>query len=158
MHSNLKSILGKIKEHIKKDSQSILYGDFNEGAPSINKDNTAINEYMDFLSECNGARFGSIEFWSFDELPSHQYRVEDLPGGKDNWLEIGQILYEPLVICKLDGKLYSFLQGFATDNMECFSNFDDFLTNYVFGKKYMDIIPDSHDEEWVQALVKLKLI
>ncbi|MFC3885513.1 hypothetical protein ACFOU2_19365 [Bacillus songklensis] len=87
MNSKLKLILGKVKEQIKEAPQSILYGDFNDGAPAMKKDNPALNEYMDFLSECNGARFGAIDFWSFDELPSHQYRVEGLPGGETNGLK-----------------------------------------------------------------------
>ena len=41
---------------------------------------------------------------------------------------------------------------------KCFGNLDTFLNDYVFGKKYAEIIPDAEEEEWYIFLNKIKFI
>lgn len=68
-------------------------------------------------------------------------------------------MYEPLVV-KLDTEdIYLFYQGYENEiEVKCFGNLDTFLNDYVFGKKYAEIIPDAEEEEWYIFLDKLNLI
>lgn len=158
MNHNLKNIILTVRRSLKSDQNGIIIGELGEKNLMINNDNSILEEYFDFLRECDGARCGSIDFWSFKELSLHQYRIVNLATEGKCWIEIGQILYEPLVINKIDGKVYRFYQNQSIDKRECFGDFDNFLLNYVFGEKYSQIVPDTHDDDWYQFLRKLDLI
>lgn len=157
MNDNLKIKIEKARLELQKEASAPITGKLNEG---INSDNKLIPQfYRDFLSVCNGGRYGSIDLWSNELILDNQYRVTELDGSNENWFCIGQVLYEPLVV-KLDTEdIYLFYQGYENEiECRCFENFDIFLDNYVFGKKYAEIIPDAEDEEWYIFLNKLNYI
>ena len=160
MNDKLKGIIKLIKTELEKEPAAIIIGNLADGIQSkVFSDDLNIGEYYEFLRECNGARCGAIDLWSFEELLKNQYRVSEIPGGKDNWVCIGQILYEPTVINKADGNVYRFYQGHETNiSADCFGNFDEFFMRYVFGDKYAKIIPDADEEEWYQFLKKIGLV
>lgn len=160
MNDKLKETIQLVKLELRRDPSSIIIGKLGDGIRDIiANDNPNIQEYYEFLGECNGARCGSIDFWSVEMFLKNQYRISEIPGGEDNWLCIGQILYEPVVISKVDGKVYRFYQGHETDiAADCFGSFDEFLMGYVFGCKYAEIIPDADEEEWYQFLKKINLV
>ena len=157
MNDNLKIKIEKARLELQKETSAPIIGKLNEG---INSDNKLIPQfYRDFLSVCNGGRYGSIDLWSNELILDNQYMVTELDGGNENWFCIGQVLYEPLVV-KLDTEdIYLFYQGYENEiEGRCFGNLDIFLDNYVFGKKYAEIIPDAEDEEWYMFLNKLNYI
>lgn len=160
MNGKLKWIIETVKLELRKEPSAIVIGKLGDrNKNEILNDNLKIQSYYEFLREYNGARFGSIDLWSSELLLKNQYRVTEIPGGEDNWTCIGQILYEPTVINKKDGKVYRFYQGHETDmQADCFGVFDEFLLRYVFGEKYAEIIPDAEEEEWYQFLKRINLV
>ena len=99
MNDNLKIKIEKARLELQKETSAPIIGKLNEG---INSDNKLIPQfYRDFLSVCNGGRYGSIDLWSNELILDNQYRVTELDGENEKWFCIGQVLYEPLVV-KLD--------------------------------------------------------
>ena len=159
MSEQLKLIIQSVKTELDKDPNGIIAGKINEGTTIKEKNfDPALQIYYDFLSECNGARFGAIDLFGAEILEKYQFMVSDIPGGDERWFYIGQILYEPLLFNKNDLKLYLFYRETEdVDPTDCFGYLDDFLMNYVFGKKYAEIIPDADNDEWYQLLKKLNM-
>lgn len=157
MNELLKITIEKVKEDFISEPDSIIYGELNDGNKSICSNEGPLKEYFDFLRICDGARFGAIDLWSYGELPLHQTRISDFSGGPEKWIEVGQILYEPLVIEKESGFVYCFYQGHPAKTGQTLGEFDCFMLNYVFGKKYKELIPDSHLEDWYQYLERVGL-
>ncbi|WP_179033140.1 hypothetical protein [Paenibacillus kribbensis] len=158
MTEQLLVILQKVREGLNSDPDGIIYGELNVGKKDINNDNPNLQQYFHFLKEANGGRFGGIDLWSYSELDSNQYRVSDLNGGIKKWIEIGQIIYEPLVINKQSGEVYHFYQGHLEDMGHNLGMFNSFIIDYVFGNKYEKIVPDSHSDEWYQFLKRIELV
>ena len=159
MNEALKEIINRIKQELHDRPDGVIAGEINNGFKGdMITDNPVVYKYFEFLKETNGASFGDIDFYDYDRILKYQFRVLSIPGGEDKWFCIGQILYEPMVLNKTDSKVYRFYQGFESSiSGTCFGYFDDFLKDYVFGKKYADIIPDAEDDEWYQLLKKIKL-
>ncbi|MGM7637651.1 hypothetical protein [Bacillus sp. Hm123] len=157
MNELLKSIVEKVKEDLISEPDSIIYGELNDGNKNINSDDNHLKEHYDFLRICDGARCGAIDLWSYDELSLHQSRVSNFLGGTEKWVEVGQVLYEPLVIEKESGLIYCFHQGHPAKIGQTLGSFNYFMLNYVFGKKYEELIPDSHLEDWYQYLKRIGL-
>ena len=159
MDIKIVKMLDIAKDKLNLDLTSIVYGELSKGNSSIINENEKLNEYFEFLKHCDGARFGGIDLWSYEELPSNQYRCADLCKG-EQLLEIGQILYEPLVINKINGEVGYLSQDKPNEIKYRFGSFNNFLINYVFGIKYSEIIPDSHEDNWfdfIQTLNKIQL-
>lgn len=58
-----------------------------------------------------------------------------------------------MVLNKEDGRIYLYFQGNEKEiPAKCFTSFDNFLVNYVFGENYADIIPDVNNDEWYNFL------
>ncbi|MFD0590086.1 hypothetical protein ACFQZE_19065 [Paenibacillus sp. GCM10027627] len=157
MNGQLKIIMGKIKEELAVLSDSIIYGELNDGNTGIKSDKETFKQYYEFLTESDGARFGAIDLWSFDGLSSHQFRLSEFFGGTERWLEVGQVLYEPLVIEKNSGQVYCFYQGHPDMVGQPLGDFNFFLFNYAFGRKYEELVPGAHLEEWYQFLRRIGL-
>ncbi|MUG44312.1 hypothetical protein [Paenibacillus woosongensis] len=157
MNEKLRSVIKRVKVKLAVEPDSIIFGELNEGNPEIQLDSDYYKQYMEFLKEVNGGRCGAVDLWSFDELYMHQSRVTDYLGGTDRWLEVGQVLYEPLVIEKSSGQVYYFYQGYSDRLGQTLGDYDYFLLNYVFGRKYEELVPDAHLEEWYQFIKGLGL-
>lgn len=157
MNNKLRTKIEKVYVELQQEPCAPIIGKLNEGIYSINKSIPKV--YSDFLKVCNGGRCGAIDLWSNELILNNQYRVTELVGGNENWFCIGQVLYEPLVV-KLDTEdIYLFYQGCENEiEGKCFGIFDTFLNDYVFGKKYAEIIPDAEKEEWYIFLNKMNLI
>lgn len=158
MNNKLRNIIEKIRNEFSKDPSLIMIGEMNDGLKSETRKALCIKPYCDFLEVCNGARCGIIDLWSDEDIENNQYRVTDLIGGSDNWICIGQILYEPLVFNLKDEQVYLFFQGHEREIKEsCFGEFDTFLLNYVFGKRYRELMPNTVNDEWYDFLKRLAL-
>lgn len=156
MDSKLVDIIEKVRHELLINDDSILIGDLNDGMENGN--DIPIKSYGSFLSICNGARCGAIDLWSYNTFLKSQYKVTDIQGGKDKWVCIGQIIYEPLVASIENEDIYLFYQGFEKEIPgKYLGYFDDFLSNYVFGKKYSELFPNAEKEEWYMMLKRLNL-
>ncbi|MNC72307.1 hypothetical protein D3C75_1233400 [compost metagenome] len=73
-----------------------------------------------------------------------------------DWLEVGQILYEPLVINRKSGLLYLLKEEEHIKGEENIGDWNDFLFNYVFGYKYNSIATGVDD--WWLLLKRLQYV
>lgn len=159
MNNNINEIIEKIKKELSEDPNGPIKGKVSKGIDlKFQSIDIGVEKYYEFLKICNGARFGDIDFFSFDNLDDAQYFIEDSLDDNHQWMNIGQILYEPLVIDKKDGRIYQLGSYPGEGTVKCYGEFDDFLLEYVFGEKYKEIIPDSEDDEWYKVLKKLKIV
>lgn len=158
MDEHLYDLITKVKATLEAEPDSIIYGELGAGNTGVEVNDTVLKLYLEFLGKFDGARCGVIDLWSFETLASHQYRIADFRGGLDQWLEVGQILYEPLVINKHSGYIYRFTQNhqevWTKVNL---GEFNSFLFHYVFGLKYEELVPDVHQDDWLKFLQKLNL-
>lgn len=148
MHEKIVETIEIIRKRLLSDPSSIIYTKMGNTNNKISYSNQNISNYYEFLKVCDGARFGGIDLWSKEELESNQYRTIGLDSNGEKWMEIGQILYEPLVINIDDGSMMCYSQYNANDIIYEFENFEIFLEKYVFGEMYNSIIPDYQDDEW----------
>ena len=159
MKKELAEMINNIRQKLEEDPSSIIYAQIKGRCESEMRDAFCTNEYYDFLKESNGARFGIIDFCNFERMEGIQFRVTDLPGAEKEWLCIGQILYEPLVMNRKSKLLYLYFQGNEDDKEPIyFGQFDDFLANYVFGAKYAEIVPNCDEDDWYAFLKENKYI
>lgn len=156
MNEKIKKKIALVRERLEGDPGGLVAGELRPGRPDIAVSPDGSATYYEFLSEANGARCGSIDLWSAEEIPGKQFMTVALPGGGDRWLSIGQVVYEPLVIDRKTGDVAIFQQGppMGLPGAEQ-GDLDRFLDESVFGPRYAEIIPDSHDEEWFQILQEL---
>ena len=153
MDNDLLKIISVAREKLKETPHSMLFGDLPNGEDKISNNNDIFPAYYEFLKVCNGARCGDIDLWSNNDLPDTQFYIEELDGGRDIWLCIGQILYEPLIFNCMDEKVYFFRKDeLDSAPIFIFDSFYDFFKNYVFGQKYKEIIPDVDNDSWYDFL------
>ncbi|MDQ0178362.1 hypothetical protein [Bacillus chungangensis] len=162
MNDTLKTIIEKMRAALESDPDGLIIGKFRSGKEidsSIFKD--ATKEYADFLAISNGARCGSIDLFPFEIMSESQSfldLLENLEDAQEQWIYIGQVLYDPIIINKINGFVYHFYEGLPLEKRECYGTFEEFLINYVFGKRYSEIIPDANNDEWYQLLKRLQII
>lgn len=149
MNSNLKLLIKSVKKSLEIESNNMIIGDLNEGWNGVNN-----FIHLSYLSEFNGGRCGSIDLWSMDKLSENQYRLSAL--NQNEWLEIGQVLYEPLVLNKTSGEVY-LMDEDVEKKKASFKDTEYFLSNYVFGQRYKEIIPEGEKDEWYIFLEKFNL-
>lgn len=158
MNEEITKIIDFLKEALKEDPSSIVYGKLNDGITGIHEeaDSLKLGKYYDLLKVTNGARCGDIDLWSYSELERNQYVLSDMQDDKQSWLAIGQILYEPLLMNRFDGNVYKLDEDGTT--MNGFGELDFFLKNDVFGSGYCRVIPDSEQDDWYLFLEKKGII
>ncbi|MBU5354914.1 hypothetical protein KQI74_21690 [Paenibacillus barcinonensis] len=156
MDKQLHNLITRVKIKLEAEPKGIIYGEFYKGNTDIKSSDKVLKPYFEFLGVTDGARCGVMDFWSFNELGSHQYRIADLIGGLEKWIEIGQILYEPLVIDKHSGEVFCFEQGYQISTDKSLGDFNYFISNYVFGPKYKEFVPDVDLDDWFQFLKRIK--
>ncbi|MFE6076989.1 hypothetical protein ACFVQB_21225 [Paenibacillus sp. NPDC057886] len=158
MNSQLKNVIEQVNEALVQDDDSIIYGEINSGIEVINADTPHMRQYYDFFGISNSARCGGIDFWSYEELNKNQYRLTSWMDDVGDWLEVGQVLYEPLVINRNSGLLYVLKEEEGIQVEENMGEWDDFLFNYVFGNGYRSILPGVDVDEWYLLLKRLGFV
>lgn len=68
-----------------------------------------------------------------------------MPGGSEAWLIIGQILYEPLAVSKATNEVVLYPRH---GDSKALGQIERFLSYFVFGDGYAELIPDVEQEEW----------
>lgn len=142
----------RLRETIKQLRSSL--GEQNDGPrisdirPGNKQADSEVPAWREVLKECDGGRFGAIDLWSSKELPSYQQTmlpVEDA----SNYLVIGQILYEPVAIERTTETLFWLP---VNGQPLALGTADNFLSHFVFGEGYGELIPDVEKEPWWQFL------
>ncbi|WP_146172216.1 SMI1/KNR4 family protein [Melghirimyces profundicolus] len=112
-----------------------------------------LSDYIEFLRECNGATFGSIILFSWDELSEEEWRLWGMEEETKNWICIGVTLSDEVIaLNKYDGSVHLFHQGPPFQHLGVLGkDFNEFLGDYVFGIKYLDISCGDKDD-WYQIL------
>ncbi|WP_128102961.1 hypothetical protein [Paenibacillus sp. DCT19] len=158
MNLQLKRIIDQVKEALAQDHDSIIYGQLNSGIRYIPSDGSHLRQYYDFLGRSNGARCGVIDLWSYEELNKNQYRMTSWMNDVSDWLEVGQILYEPVVINRSSGLLYILKDEEELEEDKNMGEWDNFLFNYVFGEKYRSVAPVVDADDWWLLLKRLQYV
>ncbi|MDG0872237.1 hypothetical protein FLT15_24985 [Paenibacillus thiaminolyticus] len=161
MNETLKKIIEKTRIALESDPDGPVIGKIRSGKEVDFEKIKGPKDYYDFLGISNGARCGAIDVFPFETMSGSQSLLEFIENpedAKEQWIYIGQTLYEPLLINELDGLVYQFYEGPPLEKGECYGTFDCFLLNYVFGKKYSEVIPDADNDDWFQLLKKLQIV
>lgn len=112
------------------------------------------HSYSNFLHICDGLCLGTVVLFGTVDLLKNQYMMTEIEGGTKEWLCIGHILYENLVINRLTGNVFLFhdayfYKGFGSaSDVVSLGNLEYFLLNYVFGELYLEISPSKYEDEW----------
>lgn len=143
-YAELMFLIEKTKKIIANDVDDIVFCKINECIQSQNIDN--INEeHQKILRIFNGGRFGIIDIWDIDFLNKNQYRTPD----NSALYEVGQILYEPIFINKINGKVV-----ITIDNELIFTNFNfcEFVFYYIFGEGYFTLVENKYSDLWLNFI------
>lgn len=158
MNEDIAKMMDCLKDALKEDPSTIVFGKLNDGITGIHEeaDPLKLGKYYDFLKLTNGARCGDIDLWSYSEVEHNQYVLSDIEDDKESWLSIGQILYEPLIMNRFDGTVYRLDEDGTT--MNGYGELEFFLNEVVFGSEYCKVIPDSEQDDWFLFLKKTGII
>ncbi len=158
MDKKIADLLQIIRGKLVNNPDSILFADMGKKNSDIQCMNPNISEYYKFLEICDGARFGCVDLWSYKELESAQYRKDNMLPEKEKWLEIGQIIYEPLVVNIENGSMICFSGHYGDENqiLHEFKDFNEFLEQYILGDMYKIIGGNCQDDLWYIFLQELK--
>lgn len=155
MNKSLVKKIDRVKNELCKLKDAPKIGKLNDGI----KQEVSIKgatELVEFLKFCNGARFGEIDLWGYTELKENQYRLELFEVSRINWIEFGQILYEPLFLKREDNHV--FLYSTYGEKPKMLGFFDEFLDYYAFGEGYRFVVPDAGTSRWFLFLKSIGLI
>jgi len=158
MNPELNSLLQMIRYELEQDSSSIIYGVMQKGIDTYENNHGQFVQLYEFLTICNGARFGSVDLWSYEDLKEHQYRLGQWIAESDEWLEIGQLLYEPIVMNRWTSEICILMDEIPLNESKKYKQWDDFLIHHIFGKGYQELVPGFECDEWYHFLVRLKLV
>lgn len=61
MNPELNSLLQMIRHELEQDSSSIIYGVMQKGIDTYDNNHGQFVQLYEFLTNCNGARFGSVD-------------------------------------------------------------------------------------------------
>lgn len=156
MHE-LNPIIDKLRTELLKSPEHIVIGKISDAATLEKRATFEAGDYREVLNRFDGARCGAIDLWSSADLPQHQFRVSRVEGGPNTWLEIGQVLYKPLLLNRDDRSVYLF----DTDQEEVRlveKDLQSFLKNDVFGPGYAKLVPDCESDDWYLFLREMGLV
>ena len=111
------------------------------------------DQYEAFLHETNGARMGPFDFWSHTDLLNSQHRLELTDLSAFEWIEIGQLEYEPLFMQREDSRVM--LVDLITGEHRDLGFFDDFFLEAVTGPRLRDVASADVGSPWFQLVADL---
>ena len=155
----MNNILRAKIEHAQKaweptNLNCIRAGKLPEGiAVSLIKDTQGISlDYMNFLVLTNGAVCGCIVFVPFESFHEQKAMGENL---EKESIFIGFVDDMPLILTRK-----GLVKVFDHNNAEifCYGNFESFLNDWVFGEKYVSVVPLTLDKDpWYDFMVAIAL-
>ncbi|NGZ77917.1 hypothetical protein [Saccharibacillus alkalitolerans] len=157
MHENLNQIIDQVRTELLKSPEHIVIGKIKDAAELDESAKIIASDYRKVLNLFDGARCGAIDLWSYADLRQYQFRVSDVEGGPNAWIEIGQVLYEPLLLDRAKGSVY--LLNTDREQLRLLAdNLQSFLKNDVFGPGYAKLFPDCEHDDWYLFLRKMGLV
>lgn len=142
-------IVAQAKVFLEQDANSVLFGQINNGNPQINEKGT----FYSLLKQADGMRCGAIDIWSYRIMGTKQY-ILSIEKDCHDFLCIGQVDYVPLVWNFTNDEVYILYQEIETnERLKLVSNFDNFVTKYIFGLYYKEIVQDCEDDRWFQFVL-----
>lgn len=167
MDDKFKGYINTVRDYLKKKpDKGLPFIKINQGNNKIQHENPMLNEYINFLRECNGADFGTVLLFSWDELPEEESRLRWFEqdwhlwglGDIKNWICIGVTLTDEVIaLNKNNGSIHLFYHGPPPEHVRVLGNsFNEFLENHIFGIKYLEIAYEK--DEWYQVLEDLHFI
>lgn len=165
MNKNWEEKLNLVNLKLSLNSDSVLIA--RPRKPNKNIENIfhipQLDSYFDFLRVCNGGSFGSVYFSTFEDLLDDQMYVDDFNVNVDEWLYIGYSISDPIVINKRNGLVYTYPDN--TDALEVtvedftqLGDFKMFLSDFIFGKRYSELVSEGQEDLWYEFLIKIGLI
>ncbi len=161
MKDSLVQKIRQVRDALSANPAGPVIGDLPGGpAPSALKaagGAAKLGAYAEFLEQADGARCGSVDFWSLGELDGNQYRLDGIADPATH-LCVGQVLYEPLLIEKSSGN--TFVAHHLTEELQPtpLGPFADFLDADVFGPRYPSLVDGGEQDEWFLLLTELRLV
>jgi hypothetical protein len=154
MNAQLAKKLAEVRQALSDDPDGFVAGDLRPGnTAALKRTNPSWRPYFEFLAVCDGGRFGAVDLWSLEELSAQQERAEDLPGGRAQWLCIGQLLYEPLALEAGSDVVRLFPPGEEQGGGTAYGALDAFLERHLLGTAgYAELVPDADQEDWYRFL------
>ncbi len=155
MNVELQHRITLIRTALENDSDGITVGDLPPGTLSVPPQLLDLPSYCAFVRETNGARFGGVDFWTVEDLERNQYLVDELPSGRNRWICIGQVLYQPLLLSRQTEQVHLMDLENPDGLGRSFGSLDDFLSLLV-GSGYEGVL-DVRDDVWADMLARLQL-
>jgi hypothetical protein len=109
-------------------------------------------ELVALLSAANGARLGSVDLWSSDEIAGKQYVLEGTALQPGEWVVFGQLLYEPLCV-NAEGDVILVPAGQAPEELGSLSS----TVGSLLSSAYYRLVEDGEKDEWFELLREVGL-
>lgn len=167
MNLKIRQCINLLKKTLEEYPETFMFGYISDGT-SFDKlkskeflfdfNKPILKPYIDFLEETAEAWFGNIVLFNLSILHEFQYYVEELQSLKEEWICIGKIISDPLLINNCSGEVHLF-SGYPYSIIDKqLGSFEHFLLNYVFGKGYSELIPWIEEDDWYQFLEQNKIL
>jgi len=124
-----------IRGILRADPATVVAGDLRPGS---HNPSSGVQTWDEFLAIMNGGSQGAFDIWSNEELPENQFYATTMPGGRNRWLVIGQLLYEPIALNRATAEIRYFPE--AGDSV-VFGDIDRFVGDILLGNKYCQVVP-----------------
>ena len=134
--------IGVIRGILRADPATLVAGDLRPGSQNPS---SGVKKWDEFLAIMNGGRQGAFDIWSNEELPDNQFYANTMPGGRNRWLVIGQLLYEPIGLNRATAEIRYFP---AAGDSVVFGDIDRFVGDILFGHKYCEVVPKGDRDSW----------
>lgn len=143
-------IVTKAKVFLEEDTNNVVFGQINKGNSQI----IQRGKLYSLLRQADGMRCGSIDIWNYKILGTKQYILSIEESG-NNFLCIGQVDYVPLILNRANDIVYILYQEIETnERLKRVSDFDSFITKYLFGICYKEIVRDCQNDRWFQFVLR----
>lgn len=157
MNANLRLRIELVRDFLAGDPQGVMYGMI--GPPFDGASRFAVNKvYAEFLSFCDGARFGAgVYLWDHETLersrPSIRYSEINL----DEWTPIGEYGDDTLAMRAESSIIARFFRE-GDGSFQIIGEFEDFLDS-IFSQGYlsMDVCLGETMDSWIWALRRTNL-
>lgn len=155
LDKKLIDLIQSAKYKLSQKEDGPIYGFIGEKNSTVLKSVSNTNPYYEFLSNFDGARFGTIDLWSYNELLKKQFIIEGFVEKQYDWLVIGRINDDPLFMNKKSGEIFLY-DLYKMEVFEELGDLSNFLTHYGFGDGYKKFILNVSNNEWYKFIKELR--
>ncbi|MFB5764121.1 hypothetical protein [Paenibacillus medicaginis] len=166
MNPQVKKYFNLMRKSQIENPETIVYGYISDGLTIEEQSQLDVidftlpfvKSYSEYLQESAESFFGSIVLFNPIDLHNFQYYIRELPGLSGDWICIGKVIDNSLLLNINTGQVHLFV-GYPS---QCYDkelgSFEEFILNYVFGEKYSSLIPWTDEDDWYFFLKNILLI